>query len=291
MSVNILVSTGTMVGKSNGYDYERALCEIKKLEDKGLCSGCELMMLTYYYDKLDILVESVKRWKVTPYVIHCEKEIGTMMSDAGILFSDNMKDGANELYSKALSLFKMNCQTANSLGIQQMVLHLWGGISSDKNIDYNVSKLPELSEVAAEYGVRLLIENIPSNTHDPLSNWHRVLPVLKNGGLVFDSRFGKLHEQIAETLTDSDIIPHIEHIHISDYTGGYRNFKALRPILHPREGVIDFTEVARYIKNIGYNGTLTLESPIMNDEALDILKLENTLRYLDGLFNQKSNSI
>lgn len=285
MSVNILVSTGTMVGKSNGYDYERALCEIKKLEDKGLCFGCELMMLTYYYDKLDILIESVKRWKVTPAVIHCEKEIGSIISDAGILFSRGIKDEANELYAKALSLFKMNCYTANKLDIQRMVLHLWGGISSDKNIEYNVSKLTELEEVAAEYDVRLLIENIPSNTNDPLSNWHRVLPVLKNGGLVFDSRFGKLHEQIAETLTDSEIIPHIEHIHISDYTGGYRNFKALRPILHPRDGVIDFVEVAEYIKRINYSGTLTLESPIMNDEALDILKLEDTLRYLDGLFN------
>ncbi len=48
MSINTLVSTGTMVGRSNGFNYKRALYEIKKLQDKGFCVGCELMMLTFY---------------------------------------------------------------------------------------------------------------------------------------------------------------------------------------------------------------------------------------------------
>ena len=77
MSINTLVSTGTMVGRSNGFNYKRALREINKLQDKGLCVGCELMMLTFFYDKLGDIVSEVKKSSVNPVTIHCEKEIGT----------------------------------------------------------------------------------------------------------------------------------------------------------------------------------------------------------------------
>ncbi len=276
-----------MVGRSNNYNYIRALSEIKKLQDKKLCVGCELMMLISYYDKLDSVVSAIREYGVNPVTIHCEKEVGTMISDAGVLFSEGKKDDAQKLYLDAVKFFTINCETAEKLSIPRMVLHLWGGFSSDKNIDYNISKLPELNSIAGKHGVQLLIENIPSNTNDPLSNWHKLLPVIGNAKLIFDTRFGKLHEQIREILTDKVITDNIEHIHVSDYTGGYKNFKALRPILHPRDGVIDFDEVASLIYDINYSGTLTLESPVMVEEDLDIPKIESTLVYLDELFNHK----
>ena len=43
----LYVSTGTMVARDNGYDYMRALGEIKRLEQQGLCDGLELMMLMF----------------------------------------------------------------------------------------------------------------------------------------------------------------------------------------------------------------------------------------------------
>lgn len=287
MSVNILVSTGAMVGRSNGFNYKRALEEIQKLSELGFCNGCELMMLNYYYDKLDDVAKCVRDNHVEPVTIHCEKDIGSKLSDAGVMLAENKSEEADELYHEAMHLFRLNCKMAHMLEIPRMVLHLWGGLSSDKQIDYNISCLPTLESVAHEYGVRLLIENIPSNTHDPLSNWHRVLTCLGDCGFVFDTRFGKLHEQIPDILTDSNIVPHIEHIHISDFVGGYRNFAALRPILHPGEGVIDFDETAKLIHDIDYSGTLTLESPVMNENELDIPKIISTLKYLDGLFNKK----
>ena len=291
MSINTLVSTGTMVGRSNGFNYKRALYEIKKLQDKGFCVGCELMMLTFFYDKLGDIVSEVQKSGVKPVTIHCEKEIGTKISDAGVLMSDGKPDEAEELYREAVRLFRLNCDVARELEIPRMVLHLWGGFSSDRNVEYNISKLPELTSIANENGVRLLIENIPSSAHDPLSNWHKVLPYLGNGGFIFDTRFGKLHEQINETLTDKVIDERIEHIHVSDFVGGYRNFSALRPILHPRDGVIDFDEVASLLYDINYSGTLTLESPVMVGEELDIPKIKDTLCYLDELFNHKYNTV
>lgn len=275
-----------MVGRVNGFDYKTALGEIKKLEDEKYCSGCELMMLTFYYDKLDEVVNSVRNSGVRPVVIHCEKEVGTLISDAAVLDSCGKHDEAEEKYAEAVRCFRLNCMTAEKLSVSRMVLHLWGGYSSDRNIGYNIARFPELERIAENSGARLLVENIPSNTNDPASNWHKLLPNLGKAGLIFDTRFGKLHEQSEEILTDNELTSRIEHIHVSDYTGGYKNFAALRPILHPRDGVIDFETVSRLILDTGYRGYVTLESPVMSDSGLDIPKIKDTLTYLNKIFNK-----
>ncbi len=281
---NLLVSTGTMVGRSNNYNYKRALNAISDLRKNGYCSGLELMMLPFYYDKIDDVVESVRKSGVEPTTIHCEKEIGTMLSDAAVLLHDGKKSEADHKRDEAMRLFEVNLETAERLKIRRMVLHLWGGYASDGHVEYNIAALPEMSRMAEEHNVRLLVENVPSNHADPKSNWKKLLPYLGDGGLIFDTRFGKLHEQTREILTDPELTQKIEHVHISDYTGGYRNFKALRPILHPRDGVIDFDEVKSLLDGIGYSGTITLESPVMVGEELDTEKIKSTLAYLKELF-------
>lgn len=280
-------STGTMVSHHNGYDYRRALREFVRLREHGFCDGVELMMLQFYYDKLETVADTVNSsGMVDPTsVIHCEKEVGTMISDAGVLASDGRSDDADALYRQAYALFRENCRMAEMTDLHRMVLHLWGGRSSDGHVDYNASKLCELAETAAEYGVRLLVENVPSNHDDPLSNWLRLLnlPFPENTAFIFDTRFGKLHDQTRETLTNPKIVPHVEHIHISDFAGTYRDFSKLRPVLHPGEGSVDFAEVARLLDAMNYGSTITLESPVMVGDSYDIPKLERTLRYLNEL--------
>lgn len=276
----LLVSTGTMVGHENGFNYKRALAEIYALREKGLAHGMELMMLKHYYDKKDAVCEAVRKSGVTPYVIHCEKEIGTMISDSASLDADGRHDEADALYSAAIDLFRLNCTFGETLSIPRMVLHLWGGRNSDRYVEYNISKFAELSKIAAEHGIRILVENIPSNCHDPMSNWKKLLPYLTDAGLIFDTRFGKLHEQSADILTDRELTKRIEHVHVSDFAGKYREFTALRPILHPGEGTIDFSEVFALLRGIGYEGSVTLESPIIVGEGLDIEKIEKTLSYI-----------
>ena len=89
-----------------------------------------------------------------------------------------------------------------------------------------------------------------------------------------------IHEQSADILSDSEITAKIEHVHVSDFAGKYREFKALRPILHPGEGTIDFAEVFALLRGVGYRGSVTLESPIMVGDGLDIKKIEKTMSYI-----------
>jgi len=284
MNRKLYISTGTMVGRKNGYNYTRALSEIGKFMDKGLCCGLELMMLEHYYDKADDVVDAVMMSGVPAPIIHCEKEIGTMLSDAAGCVAEGDSGTAEMLYFKVKELFRMNCSIGEKIGAERMVLHLWGGRKSDSHVEYNIENLPELISIAEGYGIRMLIENIPSNTWDPRSNWHKLLSRLGNGGLIFDTRFGKLHEQIFEILSDRELTDKIEHIHISDFAGTYRDFAGLRPILHPGEGSVNFDEVSALLDGFGYSGTITLESPVMEDESLNINKLENTLKFLNEKF-------
>lgn len=280
----LYVSTGTMVARDNGYDYMRALGEIKRLEQQGLCDGLELMMLKFYYDKREKVIDAIKSFGVNAATIHCEKDIGTMLSDAGALIERGETHDAEAMLHDAIDLFRYNCTFAEKLNTDRMVIHLWGGYNSDSHIEYNIEKYCTLRDIAAEYGVRLLVENIPSRIYDPRSNWHKLLPCLGDGGLVFDTRFGMLHRQIEGILRDSALTEKIEHVHISDFAGTYRQFRALRPILHPGEGSVDFVKTAGLLNKIGYCGTITLESPVVEGEDLDMAKLAGTLRFIRETF-------
>ncbi len=287
MKRTILTSTGTMVSRLNGFDYKRALREAASLCADGLSSGIELMMLPVYYELYPDVIANIKANGLSAPVIHCEKEIGTMLSDAGYARSVGNTAEEDALREKITELFRLNCKIGAMAESSRMVLHLWGGVNSDRYLDYNISALAALTETAKEHGIRLLIENIPSVENDPLSNWNRIMDAnaLGENGFIFDTRFGKLHEQGEEILQTERIIPCIEHIHISDFAGTYREFKALRPILHPGEGSVDFPRIAELLDGMDYRNTITLESPVALENDMDIPKLRQTLAYLNGIFH------
>ena len=276
----LYVSTGCLSGRVNGYDLSGSLRIVTSLFGDGLCRGLELMMLGAYYDRRDEVVSLVKTSGVPAPVLHCEKDVGTLLSDAGTFDSAGKSEDALRARDEAFRLFRLNCAFAEELSIPRMVIHLWGGYASDRFVEYNIAALPHLSRIAGEHGIRLLVENVPSSKSDPLSNWKKLLPDLGNGGLIFDTRFGQLHDQIRETLTDPEAAPRIEHIHVSDFGGGTRDFSALRPILHPGEGTIDFYAFADLLDRMDYRGAVTLESPVMGEDGWDTDKLKNTLRFL-----------
>ena len=276
----ILCSTGTMVGRENDFNYRRAVDVIASLKEDGYLFGGELMMLKHYYDKKSEVTACVKASGVPYPVIHCEKGVGTDISHAAYLASVRDYMGEDELYAAALKNFRLNCSFGEAVGAKMMVLHLWGGEDSDSHIEYNCDKLQSLSAIAMSHGIKLLIENVPSTTHDPHSNWIRACDEYPGCGFIFDTRFATLHDQVEETLTDPLVRFNLSHVHVSDFVGGYRNFKALRPIPHPGEGVVDFDLVFRLLRDFDYSGTVTLESPVINGVELDLEKLKSSLRFI-----------
>lgn len=283
MNRTCLCSTGTIVGRANGYNIHLVTEIFPRLMRDGLISGGELMMLPVYYDRLRAVAEEWLAAGIVFPVLHCEKEVGTLLSRAAAAaFAGDST--ATSLHREAVENFRLNCEMCQMVSSPRMVLHLWGGMDSDRHIAYHREALPELVEIASSYRIRILIENVPSNTYDPLSNWRGLFPLSSQCGLIFDTRFGQLHRQIRETWEDDRIRERIEHIHISDILCAPREFSKLRPILHPGEGMIDFRAFASILDCYGYAGTMTLESPVITESGADAQKLTQTLRQLHNIF-------
>ena len=265
-----------MVGRCNGYNYNYVVEYMPLFAEIIPIDGIELMMLPYYYDKLSEMADLFNRNGLKFPVIHAEKEIGTMIS----------RSEGNDV-SEAIELFKLNCEMGAMIGAEKMVLHLWGGAVSDSHVDDNIEVLADLMNIIKPYNIRLLIENIPCTTHSPLENWRKIYKYLPDIGFIFDTRFGAFHNQISEILSEPNIWNSaVVHMHISDYNGKIKEFTKLRPILHPEEGNIDFRAIRAGLDKVDYNGSITLESPVMSENGLDIEKLTKSLKFVrDVLIN------
>ncbi len=279
----MLASTGTIVGRVNGFNVHLVTEILPSLMEENLISGGEFMMLNDYYDRTEAVAKEWRSAGIPFPTMHCEKDVGTLLSDAGAQYGAGNRDEAETIAAHALYLYEKNCEVAAMVGSSRMVFHLWGGMNSDAHLSYNVRLLPKLIEMADSYGIRLLIENVPSALMDPLTNWRKLKAHYSKLGLVFDTRFGHVHRQMEDIFADGEVAPHIEHIHISDHRGEKKDFATLRPILHPGEGEVDFDAFARHLACRKYAGTVTLESPVTHPEGADARKLRETLVYLKEL--------
>lgn len=264
----VYCSTGTVVGHVTGFDHTVIFRELPRICDETGVDGIEHVVTPAFYDDPGENTRAITRSGLRCAVLHADKRIGVLLSRGG---DDNARE--------SMRLWRINCELSRTLECTRSVLHLWGSPESDTNFSYNASFMDEILDIADEYGVQPLIENIPCVALDPLSRWRELEKY--RCGFIYDVRFGQLHGQNPEILA-SDYMKsgRISHMHISDFGGGYREFSAIRPILHPNEGKVDFPALFRGLRGAGYRGTFTLESPVMSADGLDLDKLTRTLSWL-----------
>ncbi len=281
MKHEVYLSTGALVERRNGYNFHKVTEIVPLFMEKGLISGAEFMMIKLYYEKREEVTKEFLSAGIKFPVIHSDKDIGAYLSDAAVILSEG-GDKAEALKKKkeAFEMLRFSLETGAMVGSSRLVLHLWGGLSSDKAVEYNAEWLSEVLDTAEPYGIKVLCENVPSAAFDPLSNWHRIEKDLDRAGLIFDTRFATCHRQPKETLTDP-LAKKIEHVHISDYRGGLKEFSCLRPVWHPGEGICDFPLIFSHLKDLGYGGTFTLESPgIISGSETDVQRLRASLEFI-----------
>ena len=119
----ILCSTGALIGRPNGRDYQL----LKELSEQLTCDGFEFMMYSNWYEVAEQLVEDLREMQLYIPVVHCQKSVGEAISKGG---EENFRD--------AFDRFAVNCKIARELGAKKMVMHLWDGITSDANFENNL---------------------------------------------------------------------------------------------------------------------------------------------------------
>lgn len=269
MNNRVFCSTGAFIGPYNNFDYYLIPETARRLH----CDGLELMVEPALYDIIPDAPDFLAKSGVKFGVIHSDKRIGVMLSDGG-----------EENRAEAFRRLELCSRAGEIIGAEKLVLHLWGGPGSDNNIPYMLDALEEMYGVTAGHGLELVVENVPCVHADPLTHWKEIVSRFPDAGLIFDTRFGALHEQLDDVFDqgwfDSG---NIRHMHVSDFAGPAHSFKALRPIYMPGEGTIgkNFRPLLQRISSI-YSGTVTLESPALGtDGRIDIDALNRGLDFIN----------
>lgn len=265
----VLCSTGAFIGRVNNRDHKLIVENASKIN----CDGFELMMYsTGWIERIDEIVSDLCESKINFVSMHMNKNIGELISR-----------NENGDIDEAIRIFEANCKVASELNIKLLVLHLWGGHPSDKHIDVNLKIYENLLDISNKYGLLLTVENIVCNTYNALIHMKKLHEMyLGNIKFTIDTRQAEFHKLLDETcnsnfLWDNNLV---SHIHISDYKGGYMEWEKLNPVLAPGQGNIDFDKFFEFLKSVNYSKTLTLESPVMSENGIDIEKLNKSLAFI-----------
>ena len=259
----ILCSTGALIGRPHNGDFrfiEKCLPELK-------CDGLEFMLYGMWYDKIAEVTDFLKSLGVAIPVFHAEKRLGD-------IFSRNSEGDVESAVEK----FKINARIASEIGADKVVLHLWGGIDSDRDIAHNIRLYKSLRAVCEKYCVELCVENIVCNVKDPLTHLNELAAEYPDISFTYDTKMAQFHNQLMTIFEPENIslFSHVKHMHVNDYAGGYMDWSNLRT-LNLGCGNVDFDSfIPRAIKS-GYAGDFTVEATSYNAEGVvDFNALNNS---------------
>ena len=261
--MEILCSTGALIGKPNNRDYRL----LEGLAGKLSCDGFEFMMYESWYEERNTIVEYLRRIGLHIPVMHCEKHIGEALSN-----------GTEADLAEAFRRFEVNCEMAEVLGAKKLVCHLWDGITSDRNFGCNLEAYGRLSEVAKKHNVVILVENVVCNVENPMKHWCELVERYPEICFVFDTKMAAFHEE--ETLLYQPEYEwlwrqgHIRHYHVNDYEGGYKEWRKLKT-LPIGEGHVDFVRFFDFVRETGYDEAFTVEATAFDQQGVVDTKMLN----------------
>jgi len=173
---------------------------------------------------------------------------------------------------------------ARNLGTRKIVVHLWGGITSDRNFENNLNAYAKLKAIADKYGIDLLVENVVCNVNMPMEHWCELAERYPGILFVFDTKMAAFHGQL-ELLYEKEYDwlwkdGHIRHFHVNDYAGKIMEWSSLKS-LPIGKGHIDFNRFFKFINSIKYDDTFTLESTAFdNTGAVDVEMINEQVKYI-----------
>lgn len=176
-------------------------------------------------------------------------------------------------FQNGIERFRVNLEIAGAFGADKMVLHLWNGIVSDKNLSKNIERFGVLNELARASRVELMIENVVCNHKNPLENIRRVHETYRCATFVYDTKMSEFHNQTMELFSSEwDWLLReclVSHMHINDYNGGYMDWSNLKT-LPVGAGKIDFTGLFDKLAQYDYAGDFTVEATAICRETGEV---------------------
>ncbi len=187
---------------------------------------------------------------------------------------------------EAVSVLKRWIDLYTEIGIRNMVLHMdvynMEACSIEEMHNRNVEKLKELAEYIRGRDVYICLENLFRRGADHIEQLLEVIDRVDSPrfGITLDTG----HLNMVKTSSQYDFIltagKKLRAIHIADNDGS-----ADQHLMPFGRGTVDFAEVVRALREVGYEGVFNYEIPGENHAPLPIrdkklLYIRDTYRYL-----------
>lgn len=145
-------------------------------------------------------------------------------------------------------------------------------------VDLNIEALKPIAEMAASFGLKLVIENY-LKPFDRVSTFKSILDDVAGLGLHLDFGHTNIGRQ-GHTEFCNQLGEYIAHVHFSDNRGKADNHMPLGV------GSIDWQNAVKSLKNTGYDGNITLEV-FCDDPQLRFHYLDLSRKYVMDLWHKK----
>lgn len=234
------------------------------------CDGFELIFYPSFYDDVDLCLHHLKSAAGLLQSLHTEKSIGPLLGD-----------GDPDKVALGLRRLEINAKLAHELGIQRLVLHLWGLPDSDHHIERNLARIDACVGVAEHYDCHLSIESIPCLQDSPLMHLETIAAGYPGIAFTLDTEFLHMHDQLQRGLDSPEVFGRTEQIHIKDAGEALTDQNGRRIYLHPGEGSIDFDRVADHTAAADHIVDWCLESSSVGaDGSINGTQLQNDLAFM-----------
>ncbi len=268
MENEILCSTGTFIGRANGYDYRKIIETHREIR----ADGFELMMLKAWDGSLLRIAHELEAAGVRTPTLHIEKDVG-----AALFLGDE------DEYRAGLCAMTESAEMARAIGAKKAIFHLWDGRFDEAHVRRAIDGLTPLYEIFDTRGVALLVENVPCRAPSPFDGATEIAARYPGASFIFDLRHGSFLGE-CDRFYESDLWQtRVSHLHISDHIGqtAPNMWGVTRPIVQPGEGIADIpallSALARY-----HGGTVALESPALSADG--VIHLDTLNRSMDFLY-------
>lgn len=259
----VLLSTGAFTGRRNGRNFKLAL-EYADLLD---CDGFEFLFFEDFYPYIDTLVCEYRAAGLNVPVVHAEKSTGDLL------------DGDAAHLALSLERFRVNCDAGARLGCAKVVLHAWGYPMSDGEPDRTCGVLARFREIAREYALELVVENVVCIHGSPLAMLRRVRTAYPEQKFLIDTRHAQFHRELPETL-DDDIMASVRHLHLADFHGGYMDWEHRSAGIALGAGDVDWPLFFGKLRALGYGGTVTIEAAAILERGVDVAAQNRNIAFV-----------
>jgi sugar phosphate isomerase/epimerase len=268
LTIQLLCSTGAFSRFPDQTGYQAVLEYGPQLD----VDGFELMFYPNWYGNVETIGHNLQRSGLAFPAMHTDKNIGTLLG----------KDDEAER-KQGIREFEENCRLGKIIGTRTLVLHLWGWPELDDDLARNLSALSQCLDIAEYYDMQIAIETIPCRQKTPVENVLQAIEYDQRSQVTLDTEFLANHHQLTEVFEAERLWQErrVLHVHVKDSDGQPFSEEGIRKYLHPGEGDIDFAGFFACLKQHDFAGTVSLETPAIEETGeVRIQRLHSSLALL-----------